>query len=191
MLENKPVHKKSKDIGHTFNYDILDMDNKLILNFRELGHMIRFLFEGKGSQKRILIILQEAGNITQRELTERLGIQPGSASEVIGKLESMGLIRRTPSQTDRRTMDIQLTESGRQQAEEAVSQRKARHREMFSCLSEEEKTMLLGLVEKLNRDWDSRYHKNEKEFGHKMHEKDRGWHKHCGRHGHHNDAQCD
>ena len=40
--------------------------------------------------------------MTQSELTEYLGVQPGSASEVIGKLESAGLIVRTPSEKDRR-----------------------------------------------------------------------------------------
>lgn len=138
-------------------YDDMEMDKKLILNLRDLGHVIRFLYEGKGSQKRILIILYEAGGMTQRELTERLGIQPGSASEVIGKLESAGLILRKPSENDRRTVDIRLTPSGEIKAREASMQRRKRHQEMFSCLSEEEKDMLLRLAEKLNADWESRY----------------------------------
>lgn len=146
-------------------YEEMDIDKRLILNLRDLGHIIRFLFEGKGSQKRVLIILQEAGGMTQRELTRRLGIQPGSASEVIGKLEHAGLIRRTPSGEDRRTVDIQLTESGRVQAGEAARQREERHREMFSCLSEEEKGELLALAEKLNKDWDSRYLEHDCRFG--------------------------
>lgn len=154
-----------------------DMDKKLIINLRNLGHVIRFLYEGKGSQKRILIILYEAGSMTQRELTEKIGIQPGSASEVIGKLESAGLITRAPSQTDRRTVDIQLTETGKQQAKEAARQRRIRHQEMFSCLSEEEKTTLLALSEKLNADWDSRYLENKKRHGHPdIHRKERGEH---------------
>lgn len=138
-------------------YERMDIDNKLIVNVRDLGHVIRFLFEGKGSQKRILIILRESGGMTQRELTERLQIQPGSASEVIGKLESAGLIERTPSETDRRTADLRLTEEGSRRAEEAANQRKKRHQEMFSCLTEEEKQTLLALTEKLNADWDVRY----------------------------------
>lgn len=160
MKENK-----LKNALRAANYKEMDMDNKLIMNLRDLGHMIRFLFEGKGSQKRILIILNETGKMTQRELTERIGVQPGSASEVIGKLESAGLIRRTPSEADRRTTDIQLTEAGKARAEEAAAQRKKRHQEMFSCLSEEEKETMLTLIEKLNADWDSRYHEKNKEHG--------------------------
>lgn len=148
---------------HSETYETMDMDSRLIMNLRDLGHMIRFLFEGKGSQKRILIILLESGSMTQRELTERLGIKPGSASEVIGKLEHAGMIQRTPSISDRRTTDISLTEAGRMAAKEAAGQRKARHQEMFSCLSEEEKRTLLELAEKLNGDWRSRYHDYENE----------------------------
>ncbi|MGN0657114.1 MAG: MarR family winged helix-turn-helix transcriptional regulator [Ruminiclostridium sp.] len=144
------------------NYDMLDTGNKLVMNLRDLGHVIRFLFEGKGSQKRILIILNEAGSMTQRELTERLGVQPGSASEVIGKLESAGLIQRTQSCEDHRTSEVRLTNAGREKADEAVKQRKQRHQEMFSGLSEEEKETLLALTEKLNADWRSRYHDYDK-----------------------------
>lgn len=154
-MKNLKDKRKRKDVP--VDYDTMDMDKKLIINLRDLGHVIRFLYEGKGSQKRILIILHETGGMTQRELTERMGVQPGSASEVIGKLESAGLIQRKRSRTDRRTTDIELTETGRIRAEEAVEQRKMRHLEMFSCLSAEEKESLLALVEKLNVDWDDRY----------------------------------
>ncbi|MGN1097372.1 MAG: MarR family winged helix-turn-helix transcriptional regulator [Clostridia bacterium] len=168
--EHEHEHKhgcgKHRNPRHSESYAAMDADNKLIVNLRDIGHTMRCLFEGKGSQKRILIILSESESITQRELTERLGIQPGSASEVIGKLENAGLIVRDSSTTDRRTVDIRLTDEGRAQAEEAVNQRKARHREMFSCLSEEEKSELLSLAEKLNSDWDSRYRGNFKGHGH-------------------------
>lgn len=152
------MHKKDNiNSHHLTDYHTLDINNKLILNLRDLGHMIRFLFEGKGSQKRILIILLETGGMTQRELTERLGIQPGSVSEVLAKLENAGLILRTSSETDRRTTDIQLTPLGQAEAEDAARQRQMRHQEMFSCLSEDEKETLLKLAEKLETDWNSRY----------------------------------
>ncbi|MGM9935790.1 MAG: MarR family winged helix-turn-helix transcriptional regulator, partial [Candidatus Ornithomonoglobus sp.] len=152
------AHRRdTKAFCPTANYDKMDTDNKLILNLRNLGHTLHLLSEGKGSQKRILIILHETGGITQRELTERIGIQPGSASEVIGKLEKAGLIQRQASRTDRRTTDIQLTKAGRLQAEEAAAQRRTRYQEMFTSLSDDEKGSLLALLEKLRTDWDSRY----------------------------------
>lgn len=64
--------------------------------------------------------MNEVGEITQRELTERIGVQPGSASEVIAKLESAELIVRTQNPVDRRTTDIRLTDKGRTLASETA-----------------------------------------------------------------------
>ncbi|MDO4568197.1 MAG: MarR family transcriptional regulator [Clostridia bacterium] len=133
-----------------------DMNGKLILCLREIGHMMRAQSDGKASQKRILIMLREAGGITQRDLTERLGIQPGSASEIIAKLEGAELVTRTPNATDRRTADIRLTEAGERLAADALEQRQQRQDEMLSCLSEEEKQALLALLEKLHEAWSAR-----------------------------------
>lgn len=141
-------------------YDQLGMDEKLAWNFRDIGHTMREMSEGKGSQKRILMILFESGSITQSELTQKLGIKPGSASEVIGKLEWAGMIKRTPSQSDRRTADLKLTETGRSEAKKAFEQQRLRHEMMFKCLSEEEKKPLLFLLEKINRSWDENYRKD-------------------------------
>ena len=64
---------------------------------RELHHMSRFGMESRGGQGRILQILAQDGDMTQRVFTEKLGIQPGSVSEVIGKLERAGYVSRTES----------------------------------------------------------------------------------------------
>lgn len=133
------------------------INDRLILNFRDISHTMRSLYEGKGSQKRILIVLLEVGEMTQRELTRRLGIQPGSASEVIAKLENAGLLVRTASCEDRRTADIRLTEEGVQKAQEVKMQRITRHDQMFACLSDTEKATLTTLLEKINNDWEKRY----------------------------------
>ena len=135
----------------------VDINDKLIINLRDLSHTMRTLYEGKGSQKRILIILNQTGCITQRELTKRLGILPGSASEVIAKLESAGYISRISSESDHRTTDIKLTEKGKILADEVTEQRNRRHEKMFSCLSEKEKDTLLSLLEKVNTDWAENY----------------------------------
>lgn len=145
-------------------YNSLNQNHKLIWNFRDIGHTMRRISEGKGSQKRVLIVLYETGEITQKDLTQWLGIQPGSASEVIAKLESAGLITRTPSGTDRRTADIRLTDAGKEQAKAAREQREQRHDRMFSCLSTEEKDTLLSLLERINADWEQKFEESEVHF---------------------------
>lgn len=146
-------------------YLSLDTNNKLIWNFRDIAHTMHQISEGKSSQKRILILLNENGStpLTQKELTERLGVQPGTVSEVLNKLEAAGLILRTPSATDRRTAALHLTEAGKIQASQAASDRNDRHLQMFASLSDSEKQTLLQLLEKLNEDWDQVYRKREVE----------------------------
>lgn len=154
----KHMHKDNHHReNRTEHYHNASMNDKLIMNLRDISHMMRRQYEGKASQKRILIILHESDALTQKELTERLGIQPGSASEILSKLENAGLITRTPNEADRRTTDIQLTDAGMKLALEAVEQRQKRHQEMFSCLSSEERQTLLSLLEKIHTDWENRF----------------------------------
>lgn len=154
---------------HLSQYLAENINGRLVILLRDISHTIRSLYEGRGSQKRVLIVLHETGTITQRELTQRLGIQPGSASEVIAKLESAGLVERALSEADRRTADISLTDAGRHQAEEALEQRKHRHEEMFSALTTGEKEQLLSLLEKVNDDWKIRYPGSRESQGHHDH----------------------
>ena len=138
-------------------YKSLDQNNKLIWNFRDIGHTMRQISEGRGSQKRILILLWETRGMTQKALTARLGVQPGSASEVLNKLEQAGLIFRNPSETDHRTTDIRLTPDGEALAKEASAKRAKRHEQMFAVLSEEEKDTLIALLERVNAHWEQVY----------------------------------
>ena len=177
-------HRKEKRYEMRMaHYQSTDTNDKLIINLRDLGHIMRFLYEGKASQKRILIILNELKTITQRDLTEHLGIQPGSASEILSKLESAGLIIRTQNETDRRTTDVSLTDTGRELAVEALAQRQRRHEEMFSCISEEEKEKLLSLLERIYADWRIRYC----EDGHHENYGHHGGHEHHRKHRHHDE----
>lgn len=164
-------------------YQESDNIGRLIINLRDISHTMRYLYEGKGSQKRILIYLYEAGSTTQRVLTEWLDIKPGSASEVFAKMENAGLIERIVSDEDRRTAVISLTEDGKKLAIEAAKQRSRRHEEMFSSLSESEKSQLLSLLEKINEDWEVRY-QNTDEFEKKRepHHKNHRGHDHHGKH---------
>jgi DNA-binding MarR family transcriptional regulator len=144
-------------------YNSLDIYGKLVWNLRDLGHTIRHAVEGKGGQKRVLMVLLENGGMTQRALTEYLRIQPGSVSEVLGKLEVQGLIVRDQSELDRRTTDIRLSKAGEAAARQAHTERLARDQKMFAALSAAEAEQLLTLLEKLNSDWDTKFRKREDE----------------------------
>ena len=176
--------EKSKTAWRETHYQSADTNGKLIIHFRDIGHMMRGLYEGRGSQQRILIVLNEMGGaVTQRMLTERLQIRSGSASEVIGKLESAGYIVRTVSEDDRRNVEVALTEKGMAAAEEAKRQRELRHEEMFLCLSKTEREELLVLLEKLSSDWEKRFPSAGARLEHAHHGRN-GHHKPHEGHGH-------
>ena len=126
-----------------------DMTGKLIWNFRNISHFLRGVSGGKGSRKRILTVLLKSGPVTQTALTEYLGIRPGSASEVLSKMEAGGLIVRQENENDRRTVNIELTEKGRKEALLAAEERKRAHNELLCGLSRAEQEELLFLLEKL------------------------------------------
>lgn len=148
-----------KDFRHGCHFDRSDMhiSERILLSMTRLTKLSRAAFDGKSSQKRILHLLHKTGGMTQRELTEHMDIQPGSASEVITKLETANLVTRTISETDRRTANLSLTPAGVAQAQENEFQRKARMDEMFTALSDDEQTQLLSILEKLSDDWENRY----------------------------------
>ena len=135
----------------------MDINEKLVHGLLDINHMMRMLYEGKASQSRILIILYEQKVMTQKDLTEFLGIKPGSVSEILAKLERAELIIRVHSENDHRTMEISLTDEGEKLAKEAFRRRHERHEQMFICLTEEEQKTLLLLLEKLDEDWKERF----------------------------------
>lgn len=64
-------------------------------------------------QTLILSILAGRETISQRELQQMLGIQPGSLSELVSKLEAKGLLTREKAE-DRRGNLLRITDAGRQ-----------------------------------------------------------------------------
>jgi DNA-binding MarR family transcriptional regulator len=154
--EKKAKGRKANDRKRD---NISDINDKVVMNLLDIKHTMRSLYEGRGSQKSILILLHDVKKITQRELTEGLGIKPGSVSEVLSKLEQAGLILRTENE---------------EAAHEAAEERTKHHQEMFSCLNTKEKETLLSLLERINDDWDQRYRKDnmqDHKSCHKGHEK--------------------
>lgn len=139
------------------DYSQKDIQDKIILNIRDISRTMLALYEGRSSQKRVLIILSESGDISQRELTVRLGIKPASVSELLARLEDNRMVTREASKADRRIQIISLTDEGRQLAAALKSQRQKRHERMFDALSDDEKQAFLSYLERINIDWDEKF----------------------------------
>ena len=131
------------------DYGNKDKNEMIIDMLRHCGHALRALPHNGGAKARVLDLL-DGGSCPQKVLTEALGIQPGSASELLGKMESEGLILREPLPTDRRGMRVSLTEKGQEQLQRQGTTPAA---QWLSCFTDEEKTQLLELLGKLLGYW--------------------------------------
>jgi DNA-binding MarR family transcriptional regulator len=153
---------------------------------RTCAHILRHR-NGKNSQQHILAILGERGAMTQRDLMEVLDVRSASVSEILSKVESDGLIRRSKNETDKRSVDVTLTKSGHAEAARIDAHRADHAEEMFSCLTAEEKALLSALLEKLLAGWRTHggEHKNPLTQGMVEGEPWPGEHTHDHHHHHH------
>lgn len=99
-------------------------------------------------QGRVLSLLKLQPEITQKELGYLLDMRNQSLGELLGKLERNGYITRTPSEKDRRVMNIRLTDDGSKAAEE-LGGKQDDVNQIFFCLSDEEQAMLSDYLERL------------------------------------------
>ena len=112
-------------------------------------------------QGRVLKLLRIKPEMTQRELSELLGIRPQSLGDLLKKLEQNGYITRTPSEDDKRAMIISLTEKGK--TEEIVDEKQLGFDAMFECLSKEEQATLGEYLQRIIDAWKSD-RENEPDF---------------------------
>jgi DNA-binding MarR family transcriptional regulator len=153
----------------------MSTEERLMGQMRACAHLHHR--KGKDSQQRILAILTERGTMSQRDLTEVLDVRSASVSEILSKVEANGFILRSKNEADKRNIDVALTESGHAEAAQIDARQGELVQQMFSCLTEEEKTTLAALLEKLL----SRWREQGDHGGHDTEERPGGHH----HHGHH------
>ncbi len=98
-------------------------------------------------QGRVLAILKMKPEISQKELLDLLDMRPQSLGELLSKLEKNGYITRTPSETDRRVLNIKLTKEGTE-ATQSVEQGFS-FDNLFECLNKEEQENLSSYLNRI------------------------------------------
>lgn len=121
--------------------------------FREIGLSTR--------QGIILKFLLAEDGLTQKEVTERLGITSSSCGELIVKLEQGGYLKRRPNPADKRTYTMHLTESGRGLAEYYQEKCVIELEDWASDLTQQEKEQLFQLLAKLSQGLEDQISKTE------------------------------
>lgn len=82
------------------------------INFRAFSRALEQLTLQHGisaGQWRFLRVLWEQDDITQRELSDRVGIKEATTVKAVSALVAAGLVDRHPSQQDKRKIHIRLT----------------------------------------------------------------------------------
>jgi DNA-binding MarR family transcriptional regulator len=96
-------------------------------------------------QTRLLGVLRDR-RPTINELAILLGLDKSSVSGLVDRAERRGLVRRTPSAVDRRSVLVELTEDGRALVGEVAAQFEADIAAMLEPLTPTERAALTSLV---------------------------------------------
>ena len=90
--------------------------------------------------------------VTMSELSRMLLVSNGNATTVVDRLEKDGLVRRTPSAVDRRTVHVALTDEGLRQFEGLAADHEAEVARILGGLSEAEIDLLTGLLKRMGKE---------------------------------------
>ena len=96
----------------------------------------------------VLAQVGAARDMTQQELADALLVTKGNISQLLSKLEHVGLITRRQAG---RTNCLSLTEQGQQLFDQVVPQQEALIADLLAPLSDDEQRELLRLLRKLDQ----------------------------------------
>jgi len=155
-------------IGHQEQSPAASTAEDLLPPSRSLGYMVRQTHRAftRSLQARIaphgvsigmwyfLRVLWQEDGISQRELSHRVGMMEPTTASALNNMERKGLVRRLRNRSDRRIVNVFLTERGRALKERLLPLARRVNELAVTGLSEAELAQLRLLLGKLQRDLD-------------------------------------
>jgi len=89
--------------------------------------------------------------VTMTDLSRMLLVSNGNATAVVDRLEADGMVRRSPSDTDRRTVYVALTDEGMRQFEILAAAHEAAVNRLFGDLSEPEIDAMTEILKRIGK----------------------------------------
>jgi DNA-binding MarR family transcriptional regulator len=129
------------------NQQIANAFTEFINQAHDLGQGIASHFGLTGSDAKALFLL--GAPMTMKELGAKMGVDPSFVTSVADALEKHGLARREPSQRDRRSKNLVLTQEGQKLRDLICGEVMARA--PWRPLDTSERHCLLGLLRKMIR----------------------------------------
>jgi DNA-binding MarR family transcriptional regulator len=90
--------------------------------------------------------------VTMSELSRMLLVSNGNATAVVDRLETDGLVRRIPSESDRRTVHVALTETGRANFEHLAAEHEREVNTLFGDVTAEDLDTLNGILKRMRKE---------------------------------------
>ena len=98
-------------------------------------------------------ILGLNGPMRMKELAQKIGITTGTLTVQIDKMVDAGLVIRVPHANDRRSILVELTESGREMFEEHDKLHIQLTKDLTAKFDATERAQLLHFLERINREF--------------------------------------
>ena len=108
-------------------------------------------------QPKVLRYLAALGPSSQRALADHCGVDPAAICRTLDGMERSGFLIRRPSETDRRSGRVELTEKGRRTLELWEEQCMAIERQILQGFTGEERDQLAALLERAYRNAGGRF----------------------------------
>lgn len=89
--------------------------------------------------------------VTMSELSRMLLVSNGNATAVVDRLETDGMVRRTPSDTDRRTVYVAMTPEGIAAFEAMATGHEAEVDKLFSGVTEADLDALTEILKRMGK----------------------------------------
>ncbi|MFC2968915.1 MarR family winged helix-turn-helix transcriptional regulator [Acidimangrovimonas pyrenivorans] len=89
---------------------------------------------------------------TMSELSRMLLVSNGNATAVVDRLEKDGLVKRRPSENDRRTVIVALTEAGLHSFEALAEEHEREVNTLFAGLGEADLDTLTDILKRMGKD---------------------------------------
>ncbi|XXJ18126.1 MarR family winged helix-turn-helix transcriptional regulator [Desulfovibrio caledoniensis] len=101
-------------------------------------------------QMHTLEVLGIHGAMRMKELAEAMGITTGTLTVLVDRLEDKGCVRRVPHDTDRRSINVELTDQGRALFEEHDRLHLRLTEELTAACPPEDREALLRCLTSMN-----------------------------------------
>lgn len=112
---------------------------------RDLAHSVGLT----PAQLRVLQIVAERGSATPKSLATQMGVSQATVTALVDKLTARDLVRRAPSEEDRRQTNIVATAQGRARLADAPDALQQRYVRAFEGLADWEQAQLVSSLERV------------------------------------------